>query len=464
MRTSVDHQMAGARLGLSRRAFLRGLGVTLALPTLTSLLPRQTLAAGVEGTGVAPTGAPLRTAFLYVPNGVNVEQWMPSGFGVDYQLSPTLAPLESLREHVQLLAGFEHKNGWAGADGPGDHARAMATILTGARPKKTAGLDIRLGISVDQLAAQRVGHLTRLPSLELSCDRARRAGSCDSGYACAYQYNMAWRSETSPVAPESNPRLVFERLFGSGTNPEERRRSEIVRRQHRRSILDFVLEDARRLEGRLGRRDVQKLEEYLTSVREIERRIEAAERFGELPDPGVDNPGEVPGSYRDHIRLMMDVLALAFQTDSTRIATFMLAHDGSNRSFQEIGVSEGHHSISHHRNDPDKLAKIAAIDRFYAEQLAWFLERLRTAHDGDGEKLIDNSMIVFCSGLSDGNSHRHDNLPVILAGHGGGTLTPGRRLQVGEKVPMTNLYVSMLQRMGVDEVQFGDSTGQVADL
>ncbi len=454
---SMSHETS-----LSRRRFLRGLGATLALPTFTSLLPRNALAASPNTAATTASGAPLRMAFLYVPNGVNVSRWSPTGEGAGYTLNQTMVPLEPLKAHFQVLSGFEHRNGWAGPDGAGDHARAMATILTGARPRKTAGSDIRVGVSVDQVAARQIGPHTRFPSLELSCDGVRRSGACDSGYSCAYQFNMSWRSETAPVAPESNPRLVFERLFGSGATPAERRRNHALRQQRQQSILDFVLEDARLLQGELGARDRQKLDEYLTGVREIERRIEATEQFGELPDPDADTPDGIPGAYRDHIRLMMDMLVLAFQTDSTRIATFMLAHDGSNRSFREIGVSDGHHSISHHQNDEEKLGKIARIDRFYTEQLAWFLARLQETRDPDEEgTLLDNSMIVYCSGLSDGNRHSHDNLPVILAGHGGGTLTPGRHVKVGDKTPMTNLYLSLLQRMGVSADSFGDSTGAV---
>lgn len=449
---------------LNRRAFLRGLGATVALPAFASLVPRQTWAAPVATPATTASGAPLRMVFLYVPNGVNVSRWTPSGQGAQYELNQTMQPLAGLREHFQVLGGFEHKNGWAGGDGAGDHARAMATILTGARPKKTAGSDIHLGISVDQFAAQQLGHLTRFPSLELSCDSARRAGVCDSGYSCAYQFNIAWRSETTPVAPESNPRLVFERLFGTGANAVDRRRNQALRQQRQQSILDFVLEDAHRLHSQLGLKDQQKLDEYLTGVREIERRIEATDQFGELPDPGADVPEGIPGAYQAHIRLMMDMLVLAFQTDSTRIATFMLAHDGSNRSFREIGVSDGHHSISHHQNNEQKLANIAKIDLFYAQQLAWFLQRLGETRDSEGGTLLDNSMITYCSGLSDGNRHRHDNLPVILAGHGGGTFTPGRNLDVGDKTPMTNLYMSLLYQMGVNAERFGDSTGMVKNL
>lgn len=444
---------------LSRRRFLRGLGISLGLPFLESVAPLgKALAAATPKTAVTHSGAPLRMACLYVPNGVNVARWMPKGEGTDYQLSETMAPLAGLKDQFQVFSGFEQRLGWANGDGGGDHARANATILTGARPKKTSGSDIRLGISVDQLAAQYAAQQTRFSSLELSCDGVRKSGACDSGYSCAYQFNVSWRSETSPVAPESNPRLVFERLFGSGKG-EERQKSFALRNAREKSILDFVMEDARSLHRELGRNDQHKMDEYLTGVREIEQRIQKAERFGPLPDPKIDAPAGVPTDYREHIRLMMDMLVLAFQTDSTRISTFMLAHDGSNRSFREIGVNDGHHNLSHHQNNADVLAKIAQIDLFYTEQLAYFLTKLRDTKEKDGRSILDNSMILYCSGLSDGNRHAHDNLPVLLAGKGGGVLTPGRHVNLGEKTPMTNLYVRMLNIMGVPTDRFGDSTG-----
>lgn len=443
---------------LNRRHFLRGVGACVALPAFHSLLPTAAAAAKAAPATTA-SGAPLRMAFLYVPNGVNVEHWRPQGEGADYQLSPALEPLAEYRQDFQVFSGFEHQHGWAGPDGAGDHARANATILTGVRPKKTAGSDIHLGVSVDQFAARHVGRLTRFPSLELSCDGVRKSGSCDSGYSCAYQFNLAWSSATTPVAPESNPRLVFERLFGAGNNEERKR--ELARRQaQHRSILDFVRDDARRLHGQLGRNDQQKLDEYLTGVREIERRIEQAENF-ETPNPGVAAPDGVPREYRDHIRLMCDMLVLAFQTDSTRIGTFLLAHDGSNRSFKDQGVSEGHHELSHHQNDKEKLEKIGKIDRFYTEQLAYFLGKMRGVKDEDGRSLLDNSMVVYASGLADGNRHSHDNLPVLVAGRAGGAFTPGRHVNLGENTPMTNLYVRMLGEMGVETKTFGDSTGRL---
>ncbi len=449
----------------TRRTFLRGLGAAISLPALEAFSPARALASsGAPALATTATGAPLRMAFLYVPNGVCLDQWMPTGGGAEYQLNTSLQSLTPHRGDFQFVHGLAQQNARGGKDGAGDHARASATFLTGARPKKTAGSDIQLGISVDQIAANAIGHLTRLTSLELSCDGVRKSGGCDSGYSCAYQYNLSWRSETSPMTPESSPRLVFERLFGSGP-AGERNRSYRLRQQQQRSILDFVMEDTKFLNRQLGRNDQQKIDEYLTGVRELEQRIEKAERFGDLPEPGqpAPEPG-VPGSYREHIRLMFDSLALAFETDSTRVASFLLAHDGSNRSFNEIGVSDGHHTLSHHQDNTDKLAKIAKIDTFYAEGFAGFLETLKAKKDPDGNSILHNSMIVYGSAIRDGNRHSHDQLPVILAGNGGGTLTPGRITNDGHDVPMTNLYMSMLDRMGVRPDRIGDSTGMLAGI
>ncbi len=446
---------------VSRRSFLRGLGVTLALPTFSSLVrPQSALAATASTLGTTASGAPLRMAFLYIPNGVNVPEWRAEGVGTEFAFGPTMQGLNDFRNDLQIFTGFEHKNGWAGKDGPGDHARANATILTGARPRKTAGSDIQLAISVDQFAAQHIGSQTRFPSLELSCDGARSSGNCDSGYSCAYQFNLSWRSETNPVAPENNPRLVFERLFGAG-DKAERQAAYRQRLERQQSLLDFVMDDARSLNKKLGQNDRRKLDEYLTGVREIEFRIQQTEKFGDLPDPGFTAPAGIPGDYREHLRLMGDLMVAAFQTDSTRIATFLMAHDGSNRSFKEIGVTDGHHALSHHQSDKEKLDKIAKIDRFYIEQLAYVLGRMRDTKDVDGKSLLENSMIVYASGLSDGNRHNHDDLPVIVAGHGGGRFTPGRHVKFDDKTPMTNLYVRMLQELGIEADSFGDSTGKL---
>lgn len=447
---------------LSRRRFLRGLGVTLALPSFASLVRPQTAAAATGSATLATTssGAPLRTAFLYIPNGVNVKEWRPIGEGTEFEFGPTMQGLKEFKNDLQVFTGFEHKNGWAGGDGPGDHARANATILTGARPKKTAGSDIRVGVSIDQFAAQHIGHQTRFPSLELSCDGARSSGSCDSGYSCAYQFNLSWRTETTPVAPENNPRLVFERLFGAG-NHAERVAAYRERMERQRSLLDFVMEDARQLNKQLGGNDRRKLDEYLTGVREIEFRIQQTEKFGELPDPGIASPSGIPGDYREHLRLMGDLMVSAFQTDSTRMATFLMAHDGSNRSFKDIGVTDGHHALSHHQSDQEKLDKIAKIDRFYIEQFAYILGKLRDTQDVDGKSLLHNTMLVYAGGLSDGNRHNHDDLPVIVAGHAGGRFTTGRHVMLDGKVPMTNLFLRMVSELGVNAESFGDSTGKL---
>ena len=446
-----------SRRGFLSRASLRAAGISLALPALPSLT------VGSARAAAAGTSGPTRMAFLYVPNGVNVDRWRSTGSGREFTLGPTLEPLVPFQRELQIITGLGHQNGTAGGDGPGDHARASATILTGARPFKTAGADIRAGISVDQEAARRIGHETRFPSLELSCDGVRKSGACDSGYACAYQFNIAWRSPTQPATPEANPRLVFERLFGAGSR-EERAGTMAARLELDKSILDFVADDARRLAGRLGAADRRKLDEYLDSVREIETRLVRLERHG-LPDvPDRELPDRPPQAYGDYVRLLADMLVLAFQTDSTRIATLLLAHDGSNRSFPEIEVREGHHHLSHHRGDEEWLEKIARIDRFYVEQFAWFLERLKTTpdpEDASGRSLLDNSMIVYTSGLSDGNRHSHHDLPLVLAGSAGGRLAPGRLLELPEPQPMTNLFVTMLDVLGTPVDRFGDSTGRL---
>lgn len=426
----------------------------LALPSLESLSVRGFAAA-------KPVKPPVRMAFLYVPNGVNIWEWFPTGEGKNYELSKSLKVIEEHRNDFTVISGLCHDWARSHGNGGGDHARATASFLTGCQAKKTAGADIKLGISVDQIAAQQIGHLTRLPSLELSTDGQRSAGRCDSGYSCAYQFNLAWRSETAPMAPEMDPRLVFERLFGYGASAGKG--SEATRRKNlQKSVLDLVLEEARSLQSRVNAADRRKLDEYFTSVRDIEQRIERAEKFNaEMPDVPV--PDGVPDSYEAHIKVMFDLLALAFQTDTTRIATFMLAHDGSNRSFSEVGVPEGHHSISHHQRNPEKLTKIAAIDRFYLKQLGYFLAKLKSVKDGDGS-LLDHSMIVYGGGISDGDRHDHSQLPVILAGQAGGTIQTGRRIVLDGEVPMTNLYLAMLDRLGVKAERVGDSTGRLEGL
>jgi hypothetical protein len=444
---------------IPRRTFLKGLGTTIALPLLEAMAPpMQLLAQNAAAAG--STTRPLRMAFLYVPNGANMADWTPKEAGSDFELPMILDPLKDVRQDLQVLSGLAQEKAFPNGDGAGDHARASATFLTGCQARKTAGADIKVGVSVDQVAAGAIGRATRLPSLELSCDKGREAGDCDSGYACAYQFHISWRGESLPNPVEVDPRQVFERLFGN-CKPGEREESRAIRERYRKSILDFAMEDANQLRANLGRTDQRKLDEYLTSVRELEIRIENARQVAaKLPD--YAKPDGIPASYEEHIRLLLDLLVLAFQTDTTRIATFMLAFDGSNRPYPFIGVSEGHHDLSHHEGKEEKKQKIAKINRFHTTQLAYFLGKLKSVKEGNGS-LLDNSMIVYGSGIADGNSHAHDNLPVLLAGGGAGTLHPGRHVKF-EKVPMTNLYLSMLDRMGAKTERLGDSSGKLENI
>jgi len=436
----------------SRRHFLRGLGTLMGLPVLESLTPR-----GFAAAAQAPAN-PVRMAFLYTPNGVNVDHWYPTGIGETYQLGQSMQLLEAHRQDFSIISGLCHDKARANGDGGGDHARATATFLTGVQPRKTAGADIQLGISVDQIAADKVGQQTKLASLELSTDGQRSAGRCDSGYSCAYQFNLAWRNETMPLAPEMDPRLAFERVFGSGASgsPEEAAR----RRALHKGVMDIVMADAKRLQSKVNPTDRAKLDEYFTSLREVEQRVERAEKLSKELPPGVTVPSGVPATYQEHIRVMFDLLVLAFQTDSTRVSTFLMAHDGSNRAFPEIGVPDAHHQISHHQRDPEKLRKIALIDQFYLSQLSYFLKKLKSTPDGQGN-LLDNSMIVYGGGISDPDRHDHSNLPIILAGKGGGALHPGRHIALKreDETPMTNLHLALLKNLGVPAQRIGDSTG-----
>ena len=464
-KSATKENLAAQRhASFNRRHFLRGLGACIALPAFESLLPAKLLAAAALDGNLATTatGAPLRTAFVYFPNGAIPAAWWPATEGADFQLSRTLQPLAAIQKQIQVIGGLDHLNAMAGTDGGGDHARANGTFLTGVRMKKSA-TDIHAGISIDQAIARQVGHLTRFPSIELTCDAGRNTGACDSGYSCAYQYNLAWSSPSTPMTPEASPRQVFERLFGAGT-PGKRMENAQRRRQEERSILDFVLQDARAMQSRLGARDQAKLDQYLTGVRELETRIQKAEQLGDAKDPMIETPVGVPADYAQHVQLMYDILLCAFQTDSTRVATLLLAHDGSNRSFADIGVPEGHHDLSHHENNPDKIEKITGIDLWYVQQFGKFLDKLQATTDVDGHSLLHNSMIVYGGGNADGNRHTHVNLPILLAGAGGGTVTPGRFVKHGGK-PASNLFLSMADRMGVKNLErFGDSTGRLANI
>jgi len=449
----------------SRRHFLRGVGACIALPAFESLLPVKLFAAdALSGNVLATTatGAPLRTAFVYFPNGAIPAAWWPQTVGKDFPLSRTLQPLASTQNQIQVMGELELLTANSGPDGGGDHARANGSFLTGVRLRKSA-TDIHDGISIDQAIARQVGHLTQFPSLELTCDAGRSSGICDSGYSCAYLYNLAWSSANTPMTPEANPRQVFERLFGAGA-PGERFANAQRRRQEQRSILDFIMQDAAAMERRLGSRDQDKLEQYLTGVRELETRIEKAEKLGGARDPMVPTPAGVPADHGEHIALMYDIMLLAFQTDSTRVATMLLAHDGDNRSYADIGIPEGHHDLSHHQNAADKIEKVTTIDVWYVQQFAKFLDKLQATKDVDGNSILHNTMIVYGGGNADGNRHTHVNLPILLAGGGGGTLTPGRYVKHGSQAA-ANLYLSIADRMGVKNLErFGDSTGRLANI
>ncbi len=440
------------QLQLSRRQVLRGLGAAIVLPTLISASP-------AFAKSVAGKAAPTRMAFVYVPNGAIPASWWPAGDGgADFALSPTLAPLANVRKNIQVISGLGDVSAEPGADGAGDHARAGGTFLTGVRIKKTAGSDIHAGVSIDQVVANQIGHLTRFASLELTCDVVRKSGECDSGYACAYEYNLAWQSANQPLAPEHNPQFAFERLFGDG--PRNERVANLKRRENdQHSILDYVMEDAKSLNSRLDGRDRQKLDQYLTSVREIEQRI-AISKSMKVANPDIDAPAGVPASYEEHVALMFDMLHLAFQTDSTRVATLLLAREGSNRPFNDIGISSGHHDLSHHKNTPEIIAKVQLIDKWYVARLAAFLEKMDKTPDVDGQSLLHHSMILYGSGNADGNRHTHVNLPVVFAGAGGGAFEPGQYIKAKEQ-PITNLYLSMADAMGGERIEkHGDSTGR----
>ncbi|HEY5810961.1 MAG TPA: DUF1552 domain-containing protein [Povalibacter sp.] len=456
MSRKIERNRAAERHeSFSRRKFLHGVGATIALPALASLTPRGVFAAR------SSMKAPTRMGFVYVPNGAIPSAWWPAGEGGrDFVLPPTLAPLAQVRSHVQVIAGLENLSANAGPDGAGDHARAGGTFLTGVRIKKTAGSDIHSGVSIDQVIADQIGHNTRFASLELTCDAVRKSGDCDSGYACAYEYNLAWRSPNQPLAPEPNPRFVFERLFGSGS-PHERVANLKRRQIEQHSILDYVLDDARGVSRGLDGRDREKLDQYFTSVREIEQRIENTARM-RVNNPEIDAPEGVPVNYADHVALMFDMLLIAFQTDATRVATLLLAREGSNRPFADIGIASGHHDLTHHKNSPEIIAKVQEIDRWYVQHLATFLEKMEQTKDVDGESLLHHSMILYGSGNADGNQHTHDNLPLMLAGTGSGAFRPGAYVKA-KPAPVTNLFLSMADAMGAEGIEsHGDSTGRFA--
>ena len=445
--------MIVTRKKLSRRTLLRGLGAAIALPALDAMLPAFAASIG--------SVTPRRMAFMYVPNGIIMEQFTPAAAGADFELPRLLKPLAAYREDFMILSGLTLNGGRALGDGAGDHARAASSFLTSAHPVKTAGADIKVGVSVDQMAAQAVGDQTKFPSLELTCEDGRLVGNCDSGYSCAYSNSISWRTASTPNPPEINPRAVFERLFGDADlDPVSRAKRSL----YNKSILDFVSDDTRRLQGDLGSTDRRKLDEYLSAVREIEQRIQKAEKdSANLPRPNMERPAGVPVDFAEHARLMFDLMVASFQTDLTRIATFMIGREGSGRAYREIGISDAHHPLTHHRNNPEMIEKVTQINNYHMEQFAYFLGKMKSIKEGDGT-LLDHSMLLYGSGLSDGNRHQHDHLPVVFAGNGSGTVKSGRHVTYPTETPMANLYVAMLDRMNVKRESFGDSKAELDQL
>ncbi len=440
---------------LPRRTFLKGIGISLGLPMLDAMSPALTFAGGGAKAAV-------RMAFVYVPNGIVMDQWTPKGTGKDFEFTRILKPLEPFRDDLFVLSGLASHNGNALGDGPGDHARAGAAFLTGVHCKKTAGSDIHAGISVDQIAANRMASETRFGSIELGCEDSRTVGDCDSGYSCAYTNSISWRTPTTPMPPEVNPRAAFERLFGTADlslDPRIRAR----RARYRKSILDLVSEDTRNLVKTLGPADRRKMDEYLVAVREIEQRIEGAEKDNRQVKPQIEKPSGIPFTFPEYAKLMYDLQVVAFQADLTRVATLMIGREGSPRVYSELGIPDPHHPLTHHRNNPEWIEKIIQINTFHVELLAYFLKRLKSTPDGDGT-LLDHSMVVYGSGLSDGNRHLHEDLPVLLAGRGGGSLRPGQHIVSQHETPITNLYLALLDRMDVRPETIGDSSGKLERL
>jgi hypothetical protein len=440
---------------------LRGFGTALSLPLLEAMMPLTALAQ--SGT---KSKHPVRMAFVFVPNGINMEHWTPKAEGKFSDVLPSvLAPLADLKANVNLLTGLTQRNAFALGDGAGDHARSAAAWLTGCHPRKTSGANIQAGISFDQLMANHIGDKTRFSSIEIGCERGGLAGDCDSGYSCAYSNSISWRSPNTPVAKEVDPRLVFERLFQNG-DPNETPAARDARIAENKSILDFVLADAKSLHNKLGVTDRMKLDEYMTGVREIERRLTVAEQTSQ--QAGLTNklsgmPSGIPADYTEHVRLLGDMMVLAFQTDITRVGTFMFANEGSNRSYKMIGVNDGHHELSHHQRNAEKLEAIRKINQFHVDNLAYMLRKMRDVREGD-RTLLDNTMVVYGGGIGDGDRHNHDDLPILVAGGAATGIKSGRHIKYKNNTPMTNLFLTMADKAGVPVESIGDSSGRLDQL
>jgi len=444
--------MIVTRKSLSRRTLLRGMGAAMALPLLDGMIPAL---AALGKTAGRPFS---RFSVVYVPNGINMPHWTPAAEGA-LDLPSILQPLMPFRDHLTVVSGLASTPAMPlGGEGTGDHVRAASAFLSGTHPRKTEGPDIRAGVSMDQIAAASIGAESPLSSLELCLDSNELIGACESGWSCAYANTLSWRTPTTPLPMENDPRLVFERLFGDvdNTTPEARR----ARLAQNRSILDSLLPEVDRLDRRLGPGDRRKVDQYLEAVRDIERRIQTAEAAGQRDLPAVDKPMGIPATYAEHAKLMFDLQVLAFQTDTTRISTFMMSREVSPRTYPELGISDPHHGLSHHGGNPEKIALLTKVNTFHVQLFSHFLERLKATPDGDGT-LLDHSTILYGCCISDGNQHLHTNLPILLAGGGAGTLKGGRHVRVAERTPLTNLELTLLDKLGVPAEQLGDSTGKI---
>ncbi len=432
------------RKAFSRRTVLRGLGTSLALPLLDGMVPALT---ALGRTAASPTK---RLGIVYVPNGIVMDQWTPAAAGADFELTPILSPLERFRERLTVVTGLSNK-------GPDyAHETGATSFLTGVSPKRTQGADLVAGISMDQQVARALGRHTQLASLELALESGDDVGTCGAGYTCAYTNTICWRSATTPLPMETNPRAVFERLLGDagGTDPAAR----LARIEQNRSLLDAVTGKLARLRRDLGVGDRRKLGEYLEAVRDVERRIERAEAQVDRPLPEMAAPPGIPATFEEHAKLMFDLQVLAYRTDLTRVVTFMVSREFSSRTYPEIGVPEAHHPTSHHRYDPAKLAKLAKINAYHTTLLAYYLDGLASTPDGDGS-LLDQMTLLYGGGLSDGHRHASDNLPILLVGRAGGRLRGGRHVRCPEATPMSNLHLTLMDTLGLPAERFGTSTG-----
>ena len=442
------------KLAIPRRTFLRGAGATVALPLLDAMVPALS---ALSTTAAAPVR---RLGFVYIPNGAVMQQWTPAETGSGFALSPILQPLAPYKDQLTVVTGLAHGQAEPLGDGNGEHSRASATWLNGVHPKQTEGADVQAGMTADQIAAAGLGQDTPLPSLELAIDLDGLVGNCENGYSCVYLNTVAWRSATTPLPMENNPRVVFERLFGDGGTTEQR----VAEMRRDRSILDSVTDDLAALERDVGGGDRARIDQYLDSVRALERRIQLAEAQSATVElPALDRPVGIPGTYEDHVKLMFDLLALAYQADLTRVFTFMLGRELGGRTYPHLGVPDPHHGLSHHRNDPEKLDKLARINTYHMGLFAHFLENLQSTSDGDGS-LLDHSMVMYGGGLGDSNDHAHFDLPELVVGGGAGRLRGGRHLRYPKDTPVNNLLVSMLDKAGLPAERFGDATGQIREL